>query len=799
MSASEGSARLDVVRRVALALALAAGIGVFAWVVHGHYPIQKWLFWRYAGYALGTLYLLAGSTALGLRLTRLARIGPRLHERLFVAFMLGLFAFELAMFVLGLLGLYYWPVYFLLPAVFLAVGAGPTLSFGRRAVHHLRAARRRARRPSAATWVFVAFGLLGLGLLYFLILTPHNVQFDARWKHLALAEDWVASHGVRRFDEGWSFSTRPHLTSTLYAWAFLLPRSVLFDRVELCAHLELGVFAMTTLLGIPALVRRLVPRARASWVWPARFLFPGTFLYDSSPSVGADHVGAAFGPAIFLVLLRVVNGLGARQAVALGALLSAAALTKESIAMTLVPTPVVVVAVVAGAALFRRRSLPPEQRLRWLTAPAAAFLACLVFTAPLWLRNLLWHHDPFYPVGFGTFSGTPWTSDAAYLYRYGYVEHQFARPPAGLAGVLETLRTLATFSFVNNDYPQFHGKVPVFGSLFTLLIACLPFLRQTRRIWLVAVWIHAGVFAWYWVHHQDRYLQGLAPLMAAVVAATIVLVWRSTRVVGRALLAGLIGLQIVWGGDVPFIRTHAMAGSAIGRSLDLLESGYKKQYSERLAYEGDMVMLGRALPKDARLLLHENHAHLGLGVPSLTDWLTYQFGISYGLQEGPPQVHGLLRSMGVTHVAWRPERSRGWDSLAGDLTFFDFVLNATGEKRRVGGHWLVALRPEPPKPRPRSTVLVLSCALPKSGLYELSDLRAPSFGPERGRYPEPREVLALPARAPELAARAELLVNEPACAGGFIPAGAGFVLAARRGAPRGTRNPKPELWVRPRL
>ncbi|GMV17680.1 MAG: hypothetical protein HS104_32180 [Polyangiaceae bacterium] len=797
MSDSGGDRRLwlDLARRLGVVFALVAGIALFAWVAHGHYPIQKWLFWRYAGYWAAVLLFVASCTSLGLRLVRLAGLSARLHERVFVAFALGLFAFELSMFVLGLLRLYYWPLFFALPAVFLAAGAKPAVRLGRKVFR--RAGQLGAGRRSAVTSaLLLLFGVLGIGMIYFLILSPHNVQFDARWKHLALAEDYVASHGVRRFDEGWSFSTRPHITSFVYAWGFLLPRSLLFDRVELCAHLELGVFLMTTVVGIPAMVRRLVPRARPGWVWPARFLFPGTFLYDSSLSVGADHVGAAFGPAIFLVLLRVVDSLGPRACVALGALLSAAALTKESIAMMLIPTPVAAVAVAAAVALWRVRRASPEARLRWLTGPAAATLACLVFTAPLWLKNLIWHHDPFYPVGFRYFQGQPWTSDAAYLYQYGYVEHQFARPVAGLAGVLETLKTLATFSFVNNDYPQFHGKLPVFGSLFTLLLLCLPFLKGTRRIWLLVVWVHLGLFAWYWVHHQDRYLQGLVPLMTAVVAAVVVLVWRTTRLVGKGLTAALLALQVVWGGDVYFIRTHAMAGSAAIKSLDLLEAGYKKQYTERFVFEGDMVALRKALPKSARLLLHENHAHLGVGVPSLTDWLTYQFGISYGTLAGPPEVHALLSSMKVTHIAWQPERSRGWDSLAGDLTFFDFVLNATGERRLVGGHFLVPLREAPPPPRPRSTVLVAACKSPKSGLYELADLTAPSFGPERGRYPAPRTALGPPAQLAELATRAEMLVLEPACAPGFSAQVAGFTLAAKRGAPTGTGNPRPELWVR---
>jgi hypothetical protein len=41
-----------------------------------------------------------------------------------------------------------------------------------------------------------------------------------------------------------------------------------------------------------------------------------------------------------------------------------------------------------------------------------------------------------------------------------------------------------------------------------------------------------------------------------------------------------------------------------------------------------------------------------------------------------------------------------------------------------------------------------------------------------------------------------MLVLEPACAGGFSAQSAGFVLAAKRGAPHGTGNPRPELWLR---
>ena len=78
--------------------------------------------------------------------------------------------------------------------------------------------------------------------MYFNILTPENLQFDSRWKHTALAEEYAATGGVRRFAEGWTVETNPHLATYVYLWGFLLPFGRLFDRIELAAHLEMTIF-----------------------------------------------------------------------------------------------------------------------------------------------------------------------------------------------------------------------------------------------------------------------------------------------------------------------------------------------------------------------------------------------------------------------------------------------------------------------------------------------------------------------------------------------------------------------------
>ena len=96
---------------------------------------------------------------------------------------------------------------------------------------------------------------------------------------------------VHRFSEGFWMGAYPQLASYLYTWAFLLPVGTLFDRLELCAHVEFVLF-LATLAQIPSLVRVILPRARAPLAWVALFLFPGIFLYPSNLHAGADHIAA---------------------------------------------------------------------------------------------------------------------------------------------------------------------------------------------------------------------------------------------------------------------------------------------------------------------------------------------------------------------------------------------------------------------------------------------------------------------------------------------------------------------------
>ena len=784
-------------RELAVALLLVGGSALFGSFVHDIYPVGEWLFWHYACYWLCSLVVACACFGMGSRTLRLLGVrGLSTLELLSIAFAVGLFEFELGMFLAGLFHLYRTALFFVLPLLLIALNLNELHALFRRLTQRRRLLARRPRPLGAVGLLGIAFGFVGLLAVYFLILSPENVQFDSRWKHLALAEDYVAYGGVRRLDEGWVFDSRPHFTSYLFSWAFLLPKSRLFDRMVLSAHLEFVTFLVTTLIGLPALIRRLVPRADPRAVWAVRFLFPGVLLYDSSLAVGADHFGAMYGVPVCLVTLFAWRSLSARWCALLGLLLGAAAMVKETTAMLLAPIPIMALAV-RVLWLSARRPVPGgATRLSVWRGPLVATGVGLLCSAPLWLTNWISHGDPVYPVLNRFLSVRPWTSESAYRLKWAYEEANMWQPPHTFAGLLTSLKALFTFSFVPNDWGKLHGRTPVFGSLFTLLLPCLILCRARLRLWGLVGWVHFSILCWYWVHHQDRYLQGIMPLMAAATAALLILAWRS-GVIASVALSLLVALQVVWGGDVYFFQTHSMSKSPLKKSIDLLSSGFEGNYEKRFYVQGQFQAVARELPKRARVLVHDENNHLGLEAQSIMDRFPFEYGISYGLQASPRAVYDLYRSLGATHILWAP-RSKGTDSLAGDIMFYDFALRRAQGLGSPGGMRLAQMPDKPPSEPFNDTVAVFSCAGSyPTGLYPVSSLRVPVYGPRQRDFPgEP--ATPMPEDWTEtLASVAEIAVTEDRCFKNEEKLAAlGFGKVVTRTRPPSTRGQLYSLWFK---
>jgi hypothetical protein len=759
-----GLARL--IRGIGMPLVLAAGTALFLLQMHQHYPIGQWLFWRYASYWLCCALLAVASLSAGHAiLVRLLRRTLPLAEHFTLAFAVGVLSFALGWFVLGLLHLYSSVTFFVWPVLLAASGAKSMWRFGRR----LRRHRRPTSREHTGLVRYLELGLFGLGviallLLYAPILTPNNVAYDARWYHLAIAERWAMTGAITRFDEGWFPGATPHLASYLYSWAFSIPKKALFDQVELAAHVEFTLF-LATLAGIPPLVRRLARsrgRARVSWV--ALFAFPGIFLYDSSLLGAADHVAAFFAVPIFLTLLRAWPALDWRWSALFGLMLAGPLLTKYT-AVGLVIVPSLAIAFRAVVLLVRALRSGGAAKVP-LLAVAVVFVTTLVATAPHWLQNVVYYGNPVYPFASAWFPSRPWTPDTADRF-WAFTGPEWSAERSW-RGVLATLKAMVTYSFIPNDWPAFHRDVPVFGSLFTLTVPCLLFLKRPWRMASLYAAGHVAILAWYWIFHQDRYLQAFLPWMAAAVAAVAISAWRLGWA-SRVAVVALGSAQLVWGGDVPFIPGHAMlGGTPLTAVIQLVTSGYRGATTDRFDNYGAFGRVRKLVKPGAIVLIHEEHIQLGVGAATVSDWGPWQGGVSYGQAPAPFEMYDLYRRLGVTHLFWAPQLSRATDSFAGDLAFHLFAHRYAENVTNLGDH----LFGEVPAKRPPATdfhdrVLFLDCN-PSSyepGLYRLRDLKVSVLATPRpaSDFPKPLEPLTKKSDLSVYASQIDAAVQNSGC------------------------------------
>jgi hypothetical protein len=287
--------------------------------------------------------------------------------------------------------------------------------------------------------------------------------------------------------------------------------------------------------------------------------------------------------------------------------------------------------------------------------PAIAWaISCLAVSSAHWLKNWVFYGDPFYPLLNKIFPEHPFHQGAADLM---YWDAQFLLTGTLWEKVGKTLFALVSFSFVPHDWSGFHGERPVFGSLFTLLIPVLFFLRGRRRLWLTIVGIHIGIAVWFVTNHQDRYLQALLPWMAACTAAILSMAWRAGLPVRIAVFL-LVGFQVAWGSDVYFIRSHAMIGdSPLKMLVDHIGAGQQRRYdARRKLHFGSLQAVGARLPADAKVLVHERHDRLGLGTASISDTLAWQGAVDYLVLENPKVTYDLWRKLGATQIMWWPDR-----------------------------------------------------------------------------------------------------------------------------------------------
>lgn len=760
----------------ALTAALVLGALGLLFAVHLQYPLSDWLFWRYVGYWSLSAFWLTSCFGLGLRLFDLfgLRDLPG-DQRWLFGLALGVLAFGMVMFALGFLGLWSGWLFALLPLAFLAIGRLEIAAAWRA----LRSRSKRGGFPNRlSAAAVVGLGTVGFILIYLPIVNPNNLGYDPRWYHLVFAEQYAVRGGIEAFSEGWLLGAYPQLASTVYGWAFLLPASTLFDRIELCMHLELTVF-LATLASVPVLARALIDEPQP-YAWVYMLLFPGLYLYDSNLIGGADHFAAFWAVPILLAAWRAWNEFTVRPVILVTVLASAALLTKYTAAgLALGPG----LFLLGRAAYLCVRS--GAARKRTLIALGAGAVTGLVVTSPHWLKNLVFYGDPLFPFLRSVFTPRPWVANAAdrlavFTPTHWQAEHS-------LRGVLNTLGSPFSFAFWPHDWREFHGSVPIFGFLYTLTMPAIFLVPKWRRIVLVYAVISVGVMFWYWTFHQDRYLQVYLPWMAACVAAVVTQAWR----LGAGVRAGLVILfaaQLIAGAGVPFLPAHALVKrSPYVTSIELIGGWFSKKRPDLEAPLGAYSELESVLPPDARVLVHDEHVVLGIRRPVVSDAIAWQTGIDYSAQLRPSEIWTLLRSFEITHVVWKRDAGFALSSIGGEVAFRYFATNYLEDLKLRRGLRIGAVPPEPPSDDQFfGRVAVLGCEESyRNGVYPIGALtqtwlRGP---PDKSSTPVPEQTIEptlRPKRLEELFASVDAVRVETKCVPKKRLPRSGFMKALQR-------------------
>lgn len=780
-AAIRSTTRADTFRSVIVALiTLAAVVGFGIWL-HKFYPIEKWLFWKYAKAAVCTIFWLLSCTVAGLAVIQ--RLTPDLPipERLVQGTAAGVYVFYVLQFLGGILGLF-GPVWAIaLPTVMLVLGL-----VGSRGQLRELWSRRRALRTfllgGSAWWhgPILVYGIACLVGLYLSILAPGNANYDSQWYHLGLGQGWASDGAILRTPEGWFVEALPNMAAMLFSWGFLLPGLDLFEIVMVAAHQEFLLFVVT-LASIPVLVRWMLPDADAAIAWVALFLFPSVFIYDASLHSGNDHVAAFWAVPIFLAFVRAWERVDWRHTLLLTVFAAGAILTKYQAASLVVGPALFVLGRVVYLAFKRRGDST------WKVGIGVAVVASFALTAPHWAKNWIWYGDPFFPALHKYLTLRPWNEDMPEVVERAW--SVLVRRPTGTLGerLKDTLFTGFDFSFRSFTKGRFHGHWPYFGSLFTLSLLWLPFVRGAKRTWAVVVATQLGIFVWFNLSHVERYLQALIPWMAGVVVVAVVLAWRTGRL-ARLPIAALVLLQVVWGGDAFFFRAHAMLHEMpLIHTARLMESGFKGKWTKRERLFESQQKVGDALPPGSTILLHGYQPRLGYRAQVVVDETGFQSRIRYGLLDSPQEVWELYRELGVDHLVWNRKRKKGGhDTIAGDLRFYEYVKNAFPKPAKAGGFDHAPLPSEPPTGTSSNLVLYAGCTRAfRPGFFHLRDMNI-------GRQPKPIEPFKpIPEDPDELEKATQevsFIVWAARCRSGVPRPGSDFILAGE--------YQREQLWVR---
>ena len=713
-----------------LGLAL-AGTLTYVKLASEVYAIERWLFWSMAmlwGW-VATLNLACVSFGqlVIVRVLKLRNL-PALESAVF-SMAVGLVCFVIALYIGGALAWFTPHFAVALPWAFIAVSA----KHGRALFTRLSHAAQDIRRTPLA-FALTCAGSLCAGIVYLGAMTPDSLNYDSTWCHLTVSQDYARAGRIIAFPADYT-KNMPQLASMIHTWGFIVPGLSTPLRYMLVLHNEFALF-LWTLAGCAAGIRRMVNDQRISGSWAAFFLFPIIFVYDHNLGGAADHICAFFAVPMVLATLRVLRGFGWADAILLGVVSAGGLATKYQAAYLIVG-----IALVLGAVWplrlwqLRREGAPRAVLRRVLWAPLLTAAVALVCVSPHFIRQAVFHKNPLYPFLQDVIPSWPTIPNAAFLFKNTISDPNWIPKGTLLDRLDHATKLFWTFSF--KPHYSFTRNMPAFGSLFTLLLPALLFVRDGWRIWVGAIIASVSLFIWALVYNVDRNLQVFMPVMVCVSGALIIKIWRQ-QPLARWGLGPLVALQIVWGGDALFYSSHNRIDSA----MSLIRSGYEGNAQTRFdSYRSSFRAIHDALPDNARVLLHNAHPNLGIDREIYLGWVGYQGLISYDALRTPAELQRYFQQLGITHLLFDPDGFRA--ATKQQEILWNALIEHAKNMGRFGSYKLLRMPDKPLRTDPPFRVGVVRLNGYADGVYPIETLNTDEYLPAELRsYAGPAMPLA---------------------------------------------------------
>ena len=476
--------------------------------------------------------LIASGAVLFASIVATARVRPRGGLASLLA--IGLIAWASVDLIVGVAGL---ALRNLSPATLL------TLSFAYLAVVLLWARRRRMSKPlrerlqasgaairEAVTWppAAVATVLVAASLVWRVVLAVRLPVVDiAGWQyHLVTVDVWLQSNQIERVSQNTWTDGWPATGELLTTWLAAFTHTHALSGFTGLLPIPLGMVAVAGLArGFGADRRPALLAGLLFGMIPALVALAGTSYVD--PATTAAVI------ATWWLGLRLFGERDRATALLFGTAAGLAAGTKDTSLFLVLPILGWVLVAAAWEVIVGDHLGAPWRRLR---SPAAqrlglSLLSFVVFGGLWYLKDLLIHGNPIYPIGFGPFPGLP-------------RDVFFENLPPRLAGLTWTEQVVRSWTadwhlthYLYNVRPGGFGRAWL--AIVPLALAGSALLWRSRRwaaLWLIVVPAAVGfaVLPSAWYARYTLFLPGLALPLAAVALGSL-----------RARPASLAGFLLV--------------------------------------------------------------------------------------------------------------------------------------------------------------------------------------------------------------------------------------------------------------